>query len=69
MGYLGVNFEIRERGRDYQNTSDIEMSVYFTDDGIAADGRNNGTKETMLELVEGMGRVGISDWMDGYMDG
>ena len=36
--YLCVNFEIRvARGREFENTSDIELSIYFTDTSICVD--------------------------------
>ena len=34
VGYLGINIQIRGAGRDFENTSDIEMRAYFTDTGM-----------------------------------
>ena len=34
-GYSCINFEIRGRGPNFSNTSDIEMSVYLSDTGIS----------------------------------
>ena len=33
-GYIFINFEIRGEGPNFQNTGDIEMSVYLSDTGI-----------------------------------
>ena len=38
-GILASTLKLGQRGRDFENTSDIEMSVYFTDTGRSEESR------------------------------